>query len=418
MAGTGSGTAGSGSAGTGTGTAGAGSGTTGAHSTEAGAGRAGAGSGTVGTGNAEAGSGIAAARAHNTGARVGAAGAGLGVVGTGSGMVGTGSGVVGTGSRVVGAGERGRTTVSDRAVRRIAEHAAREALPPGDVGAVNAKVGTRGGRAAVSVALTLPYRAGIAKSGHRVRLHVARRTAALTGLAVARPQVRVRALAPPAGPRPGGPAAPAPHGTTGGPARRPWSERRVPAALAALVGLSACATLLYDVVCVRVAGRTAAPWRSRALTWLSSHGPGGFPVALSAAMAVLGVGMVLLALAPGRRRSLAMSTADGSVRATLDRSAAQTLVRDAVSGVSGVSRVRVRVRRRRRARIRAAVDFGDREVAHGQVVTTVDQALGACGLGRTPRSRVRVRTAPGWHDPGRRDRVSPGSPPRPGSGVS
>ncbi|MFJ8795639.1 DUF6286 domain-containing protein [Streptomyces sp. NPDC102462] len=269
----------------------------------------------------------------------------------------------------------------------------------------------------MSVALTLPYRAGIAKSGHRVRRHVARRTAALTGLAVARPRVRVRALTPSAGALPGGPATLATPDTAGGPARRPWSERRVPAALAALVGLSACATLLYDVLCVRLAGRTAAPWRSRALTWLSNHGPGGFPVALSAAMTVLGVAMVLLAVAPGRRRSLAMRTADGSVRATLDRSAAQAVVRDAVSDVSGISQVRVRVRRRR-ARIRAAVEFGDREVAHRQVVTTVDQALGACGLGRTPRPRVRVRTAPDWHDPGRHDRVSPGSPPRPGSGVS
>ncbi|MER6529105.1 hypothetical protein ABT245_29330, partial [Streptomyces sp. NPDC001508] len=224
----GSGTTGASTAGTGTAEAGTSTDTAEVHNTETGSditetGNPEAGSGTTGTS-----SGIADAKAHNTGARMGAAGAGLGMVGAGSGKVGAGPGVV-------GAGERGRTTVSDRAVRRIAEHAAREALPPGDVGAVNAKVGTRGGRATVSVVLALPYRAGIARSGHRVRRHVARRTAALTGLAVARPRVRVRALTPPAGSWSGGPAAPATRGTTGGPARRPWSERRVPAALAALV---------------------------------------------------------------------------------------------------------------------------------------------------------------------------------------
>ncbi|MEU1298779.1 DUF6286 domain-containing Asp23/Gls24 family envelope stress response protein [Streptomyces shenzhenensis] len=344
--------------------------------------------------------------------------AGAGTDGTGADTAGARTGTAAkAGPRRVEAGERGRTTVSDRAVRRIAEHAAREALPPGDVGAVSAKVGRRGGRTGVSVALTLPYRAGVAQSGHRVRRHVARRTAALTGLPVSRPRVRVRGLTPYAGSLPGGPVAASAPGPAGGPARRPWSERRVPAALMAFLGLSVCATLLYDVVCVRIAERTAAPWRSRALGWLSSHGPGGFPVALSAAVTLLGAGMVLLALTPGRRRSFAMSTADGRVRATLDRSAAEALVHEAVSGVSGISQVRVRVGRRR-ARIRAAVEFGDREIAHRQVVTVTDQALGACGLGRTPRPRVRVRTAPGWRDPGQRERVGPGSPARPGSGVS
>ncbi|WP_369228679.1 DUF6286 domain-containing protein (plasmid) [Streptomyces sp. R39] len=318
------------------------------------------------------------------------------------------------GPRRVEAGERGRTTVSDRTVRRIAEHAAREALPRGDVGAVSAKVGRRGGRAGVSVALTLPYRAGVARSGHRVRRHVARRTAALTGLAVSRPRIRVHGLTPYAGSRPGGPVAPSAPGQAGGPARRPWSERRVPAALVTLLCLSVSATLLYDVVCVRVAGRATTPLRSRAHAWLSSHGPDGFPVALSAAVTLLGAGMVLLAVTPGRRRSLAMSTADGRVWATLDRSAVKALVQEAVSGVSGISHVRVRVRRRR-ARIRAAVAFGDRETAHRQVVTVTQQALKACGLGRTPRPRVRVRTAPGWRDPGQRERVDPA---RPGSGVS
>ncbi|MDN3026019.1 DUF6286 domain-containing protein [Streptomyces sp. S.PB5] len=288
-------------------------------------------------------------------------------------------------------GARGRTTVSDRAVSRIAERAAAEALPPGEAVAVSAAATTRGGRAAVSVELTLPYRAAVGDAGDRVQRYVAERTAALTGLAVADPRVVVRGLTPRAGSRPDTAAPDA--GGLDGRARRLWSERRPPASAAALLGLAACAATLYDIVCVHVLGRPPASWRSRLLTWLTTHGPGDVTLALGTAIAVLGVGSVLLALTPGRRRLLPMSTTERGVRAALDRTAAKRLLRDAVSDVSGVSPVRVRVGRRR-ARIRAVVEFGDRDTAHRRVVTVAHEALTACGLGRTPRLRVRLRTAP------------------------
>ncbi|MEU1026257.1 DEAD/DEAH box helicase, partial [Streptomyces sp. NPDC005904] len=90
----------------------------------------------------------------------------------------------------VPAADRGATTVAERAVRRIAERAATEALPPGEVQAARGAAAVRGRRARVSVAVTLPYPTVLDDAGERVRSHVADRTAGLTGLVV--PSARVR----------------------------------------------------------------------------------------------------------------------------------------------------------------------------------------------------------------------------------
>lgn len=305
--------------------------------------------------------------------------------------------------------ERGRTTIADRVVRRIAERAATEALPPSDVGAVSAKVVTGGGRAELTVELTLPYRASLEESGGQVQRHVAARTAALTGLKVCPPRIRVRGLTLRAGPSAAGltktgmPSLA--QDMTSGRAGRIWSERRLPAALTALLGIAICAAPLYEVVSVRGGSDALLSWLAGPLTWLGSHIPGHYTLALAAVTALLGLGLTLLAVMPGRHRSLAMRSPNRDTRAALTRMAAEALVRDTVSDVSGISQVRVRVGRRK-VRIRTVVRFGDPDVAHEAVMAAAHEALAACGLRHTPRLQIRVRTTPGWQPPEREDRTT------------
>ncbi|WP_306332791.1 DUF6286 domain-containing Asp23/Gls24 family envelope stress response protein [Streptomyces sp. KL118A] len=311
----------------------------------------------------------------------------------------------------VPAADRGTTTVADRAVRRIVERAATEALAPGEVRTGRTSASVRGRRARVDVTVTLPYPLVLDESGERVRAHVADRTALLTGLAVPSARVRVRELrvrAAGEGSAVAGEqaaaeeAAVAVERTGGGPrARRPWSPRRAPVAVAALAAAAACAVLLYDVVAVHAAGRAPARWRSDLMDWLTSHGPhaGAWPGAAAAfAVLCLGVWLLVLAVTPGARGRLPLRPPLPGVRAVIDRRAVASLLRDAVSGLPGITRVRVRVGRRR-VTVRAGLAFGELEPAHRALTETAERALASCGAARPPRLRVRLRTEPAWRAP-------------------
>ncbi|PBC70293.1 hypothetical protein BX265_7697 [Streptomyces sp. TLI_235] len=129
-------------------------------------------------------------------------------------------------------------------------------------------------------------------------------------------------------------------------APRWWSERRVPAAIVALVVLAACAFTLFDVV---------------------------------------------LALTPGRRHLLPMAAPDADApQAALDRDGAARLLRDAALRVPGVSHADVRVRRRR-INARAQVSFRDLETVHTEVTEALTAQLDALALARVPRLTVRAR---------------------------
>ncbi|MFG3163353.1 DUF6286 domain-containing Asp23/Gls24 family envelope stress response protein [Streptomyces sp. NPDC048232] len=303
--------------------------------------------------------------------------------------------------------ERGRTVVADRAVRRIAERAATEA----DLGGRRARVthGTaavHGSHADVRVDVRLPYPAALGETGERVRTRMADRVAELSGLTVRAATVRVQSLAADR-------AARSPHPSDGaGPsrrARRPWSGRRAPAALVALVGTGACALLLYDVLAVHVADRGPAAWRTDAVDWTATHGPGDTPVVAGGAVAaVLGAWLLWLALTPGLRGVLPMAPVPGGGprRAVLERSAVAELLRDAVTAVPGVTDVRVRCGRRR-VRVRARLGFGDRTTTHTAVRTATAATLGTLGLTRPLKPRVALRPEPHWRPP----RATPTAPP-------
>ncbi|MFJ8806046.1 DUF6286 domain-containing protein [Streptomyces sp. NPDC102490] len=308
--------------------------------------------------------------------------------------------------------ERGRTVVADRAVRRIAERAAAETdLAGRRVRVTHGTAAVRGDRAAFSLDVRLPYPAVLGESGERVRGRTVDRVAELSGLTVRGATVRVQSLsADRTTPLP----SPAPEDAPpGGRARRPWSARRIPAALVALVAAGVCALLLYDVLSVHLAGRRPAGPRTDAVDWLATHGPGDTGVVAGGAVAaVLGAWLLCLALTPGLRGVLPMAPVPGRHvrRAVLDRTAAAELVRDAASAVPGVTHVRVRCGRRR-VRLRARLAFGDRPTARAALRTTTDTTLTTLGLARPLKPRLTLRPTPHWHPP-----TTDGPPGAPASG--
>ncbi|MFF7974359.1 DUF6286 domain-containing protein [Streptomyces sp. NPDC007905] len=175
---------------------------------------------------------------------------------------------------------------------------------------------------------------------------------------------------------------------------RPWSVRRTSAALAALVLTAAAGAALWDAVAVRV-GHHAALWRSTLADELASRPVGDVWILTGAAVAAaLGLGLVVLALTPGLRRALALRPPGNcpprQLRATLDRSGAAVLLRDAAMRVPGVGGARIRVRRRR-IKARADVRFRDPHQVHDDLVTVLREERDRLALAPSPRLAVRVR---------------------------
>ncbi|MFD5204978.1 DUF6286 domain-containing protein, partial [Streptomyces sp. NPDC058375] len=304
----------------------------------------------------------------------------------------------------------GTTTVAPRAVRRIAERAAAEALPAG--GAVTrGSASVRGASARVTLRVRLPYPVRADETAGLIRDRARSRTAALTGLSVPHADIRIDALSvlpvPPARESPDG--EPPGADTTdrwgegaariGGRGGRIRAQRRLPAAVTAIVGAAGCALLLVDVVSVRLGG-TPAAWRTSLVDWAATHGPADTAVRVGGAVAALtGFWLLGCALLPGLRRGLTMAVPGPHLRAALDRTAAARIVQDRAATVPGVVRVRVRVRRR--VRVRADVGFGEPQQVRAGVGRVVEAALPELSLARTPALRVgvRVRSEPHGQPP-------------------
>ncbi|MFJ7269063.1 DUF6286 domain-containing protein [Streptomyces sp. NPDC099050] len=290
--------------------------------------------------------------------------------------------------------ERGTTTVADRVVRKIAEQAAREVVA-GDGGRVTKGTASVDGRTAeASVTIALAYRGSAGRAARTVQEHVKTRTAHLTGLHLPPPRVRIRELATT-------PATPplACDETDHAPERvrtRRWSERRLPVALLAAAVFAAGAAVLRDVTAAHLLGHEPAPWRRALIDRLSGHGS-GVPTAWAAAavVAVAGAWMVVLALTPGRRGDLVMSTPGHGVRAVISRRSAGEHVRAALTQVPGVCAARVRVGRRR-LKVRAELAYGEKDQAREHLTRAAAAALGELSLAAPVRTRVRVRPSPRW----------------------
>ncbi|MFG2666576.1 DUF6286 domain-containing protein [Streptomyces sp. NPDC048387] len=176
-----------------------------------------------------------------------------------------------------------------------------------------------------------------------------------------------------------------------GPSRRPWSPRRIPAALTALVIAAAAGTLLFDVVRVR-AGRSAAAWRTRLADELAARPLDDVWIRTGAVVVTLaGLWLIILALTPGLRRQLPLKKPAGQVQAVVDRRAAALMLRDAAMRVPGVSAARVRVGRHR-IRTRAEVRFRTEAEVRADLLDTLREQRDRLALARPPRLTVRVRT--------------------------
>lgn len=222
----------------------------------------------------------------------------------------------------VPAAGRGTTTVAPRAVRRIAERAATEALTEG--GAVTrASASVRGATARVTVGVRLPYPIQADEAAGRIRERAQTRTAALTGLSVPHADIRIDALSVlplPPGRKPSDGEPPGPDDAartaehtvrSGGRGSRIRAQRRIPAVLTAAVAATGCALLLVDVVAVRLGG-TPAAWRMWLVDWASTHGPTD-----TAVRAAWGAGRADRRLAAGVRPAAGSraKTDDGRARA-------------------------------------------------------------------------------------------------------
>ncbi|MGY0020990.1 DUF6286 domain-containing Asp23/Gls24 family envelope stress response protein [Streptomyces sp. YJ-C3] len=293
---------------------------------------------------------------------------------------------------------RGTTVLSDRAVRKVAQGAAREAVT---VAArdVSASATVAGRRASVGVQVALPYPTHLSTDARRVQEHVTSRTRALTGLQVPTVRVVVSRLAPDAAP----PSPPADAEAVAGPAVRPprrwWSQRRRP--MGVLSGLAAAAAVVctVDVFRVHAAGAQPWVWRRSAVTWLAGHGPGDPTVTLAGVGAALvGAWLLFMVVTPGRRRQLTLGTAGEGWSAAIDRPAVAALLRDAVADVPGTQDIKVRCGRRT-VKVRGEVAFGDCASARAEARRTATDVLDSCGLRRPLRLRLVLRPADTWQAP-------------------
>lgn len=198
--------------------------------------------------------------------------------------------------------------------------------------------------------------------------------------------------------------------------RRFWSVRRVPAGIVALVIAAVSGLLLYDVAAVR-SGRPAMRWREWLADELASRPlDDAWIMGGAAALAALGVLMVVLALAPGLRGLLPMrppgtgtgtgaeaevgagpgkgveagAGTGGAVRAGIDRTSAGLVLRDRAMEVPGVRSARVDVGRRR-VRARALAHFRDLDEVRADLDTALHEGIRQLGLARRPALSVRVR---------------------------
>ncbi|WP_407553785.1 DUF6286 domain-containing protein [Streptomyces sp. Pv4-95] len=192
----------------------------------------------------------------------------------------------------------------------------------------------------------------------------------------------------PAEPPPGatGPSATADGERTG----RFWSERRVPAAILALVLLGGTGLFLYDVVSVR-ADRPAMSWRRQLADQLATRPlDSAWVLGIAAAAAAIGLWLLVLALTPGLREVLPMRRTTSAIRAGLDRSAAALILRDRAMEVPGVQSVRMSVTRRK-AKARAFSHFRELEEVRGDLDAALGDGLRQLGLSHRLRLSLKVR---------------------------
>ncbi|MEU9488159.1 DUF6286 domain-containing protein [Streptomyces decoyicus] len=169
-----------------------------------------------------------------------------------------------------------------------------------------------------------------------------------------------------------------------------WSDRRVPAAVVALLLLAAAGLLLYDVAAVR-ADRPAMAWRRRLGHELATrHLDNPWVLGAAAVAVVLGIWLIVLAVTPGLRQVLPMRHVAPDVRSGLDRAAAALVLRDRAMEVAGVQSVRMKVSRRK-AKAHAVSHFRELDEVRADLDAALGEGLRQLGPARRLGLTVDVR---------------------------
>ncbi|MFE2537026.1 DUF6286 domain-containing protein [Streptomyces sp. NPDC059371] len=118
-----------------------------------------------------------------------------------------------------------------------------------------------------------------------------------------------------------------------------------------------------------------------------------------AAVAAIGVWLIVLAITPGLRHWLPLRSPAPELRASLNRDAAAALLRDAAMRLPGVAKARIRVRRLVKAR--ADVRFRDSQHVKDDLIAVLGEECDKPALARPPSpalprlpSRIVVRVRP------------------------
>ncbi|WP_199553101.1 DUF6286 domain-containing protein [Streptomyces sp. N35] len=170
---------------------------------------------------------------------------------------------------------------------------------------------------------------------------------------------------------------------------RLWSVRRIPAAVLALLLAAGAGLLFYDLAAVR-AEESAMAWRKELAGELAVRTlDDPWVLAGAAVVVVLGIGLLVLAAAPGHRSALPMRSGNADVRAWLDSGAAALVLRDRAMEVSGVQSVRVRVYRSK-VDVRAVSHFRELDEVRADLDTALGDGIKSLGLVDGPALSVTV----------------------------
>lgn len=175
----------------------------------------------------------------------------------------------------------------------------------------------------------------------------------------------------------------------------PRPGRALPAMLVALIAAAAGITVVIDVIAVQT-GRSSIiwPYRQMADQLRTSRWDDIAILAVAAAIAFIGLLLLMAALTPGRKTLVPLATDDPHNEAGASRRSISRTLGEAATQVDGVSRARVSLGRRA-VRIRARSRLRDTSGLDQQIQAAVGQRLDQVGPLRPLRVRASVRRRKG-----------------------
>lgn len=305
---------------------------------------------------------------------------------------------------------RGRTTIADQVVEKIAAHTLSEVdaaggmarrflgVPLGrDAADTAPRVSARieGELAMLQIRISVVYPAPIREVTRRVRAHVAARVGELTGLQVRQVDISIARLTRAERSEAGTDSeeSQAPEATPRRAERRAFGPQRTfPAVLTAAALATAATLVVAEVITALLFHHPANVLPVAGLARLGRDTRWDDPLALAVAaiVAVLGLLLFLLALTPGRRRAIALASDDSDTVVGITVRGLRRQIARAATSVDGITHARVGVGRRS-LRVRATSPLRDTHGLAEQVRGTITERLEELKPLHPPRLHVTVR---------------------------